>query len=73
MLSHEPKRFIREKRLDADGAAIWDPDHSRLVLVNKETTGSEIVGLPKSVTIWDYRKNTVSSFGLVPIKNKDLQ
>jgi hypothetical protein len=73
------KGFFRERRIDTDGDAIWDPNRARILLVTREVSLERrdesrppIIGLPTSIVIWDYKKNKLTSFKLAPITAKDL-
>jgi hypothetical protein len=66
------ERIVFQTQLKANGATIWDPDRARLLLIADESHQC-IIGLPKSVTVWDYRKDRLTSFDLPLVSEEELR
>ena len=64
--------FFAETRRDSNYGAIWDYERGRVVYVD-DWPQSDIVGLPSSVTVWDYREGKTTSYRLAEISPRELR
>jgi hypothetical protein len=68
-----PRRgTFRSRSLQVNHSAIWEPGRFRLLVFGESPHNPRIIGLPSSATVWDYGRDSLTSFNLAPISPEDL-